>query len=72
MSPVTVYTVPLFNAICRYKQPAGSPAPAVVDEKLFWFYNLQPVNNSCTDDPLGPGSISIDDAFVAEVSRLQL
>ena len=32
-----------------YQLPAGSPEPAVPlgDERLFYFYNLQPVNNPC-------------------------
>ena len=39
-----------------WKAPAGSPPPPVrgADEAVFFFYNLQPVNNSCPGDPVGP------------------
>ena len=38
-----------------YKLPAGSAAPLITEEKLFYFYNLQPQNNTCLGDPAGPG-----------------
>ncbi len=40
-----------------YKAPAGSPPPPVTEqeEAIFYFYHLQPVDNNCPDDPLGPG-----------------
>ena len=38
-----------------YRLPPGSPAPPINTEKLFYFYNLQPVNNTCPGDPVGPG-----------------
>ena len=33
----------------------------MTQEKLFLFYNLQPANNSCPDDPLGPGRFVVGD-----------
>ena len=47
-----------------FKLPAGSPAPPVPpdDERLVYFYNLQPVNNSCPGDPVGPLSKIAGDA----------
>lgn len=44
--------------ISWYKLPTGSAPPAVAagDEKLMYFYNLQPVNNSCPDDSTGPSN----------------
>jgi hypothetical protein len=47
--------------IAWYKLPAGSPAPPVTEESLFYFYNLQPANNSCPGDPVGPPSINFHD-----------
>ena len=44
-----------------YKLPAGSPAPPITTEQLFYFYNLQPANNSCPGDPVGPGRFVLDD-----------
>eukprot|EP01044_Picomonas_judraskeda_P001878 COSAG03_NODE_120_length_12312_cov_15.216900_9_plen_352_part_00 len=44
-----------------YKLPAGSAAPPITTEQLFYFYNLQPANNSCPGDPLGPGRFVLDD-----------
>jgi glucan endo-1,3-alpha-glucosidase len=44
-----------------YKQPPGSAAPAIVKEQLFYFYDLQPANNSCPGDPLGPGRHVVSD-----------
>ena len=44
-----------------YKQPPGSPAPAITTEKLFYFYDLQPANNSCPGDPVGPGGHVVAD-----------
>ena len=53
-----------------YKLPAGSPAPSITTEKLFYFYNLQPVNNSCPGDPLGPGRFVRLDARYPIENRL--
>ena len=33
----------------------------ITTEKLFFFYNLQPANNSCPGDPLGPGRFVLAD-----------
>ena len=46
-----------------YKLPAGSDAPKILppDEKVFYFYNLQPANNSCPGDPTGPGRHVLND-----------
>ena len=33
---------------------------------MFYFYNLQPVNNSCVADPLGPPAIYQDAAYPPE------
>lgn len=44
-----------------YKQPPGSLAPAISQEKLFYFYDLQPANNSCPGDPIGPGRHVVSD-----------
>lgn len=49
-----------------YKLPTGSPPPEVRNETLFYFYNSQPVNNTCPGDPLGPGSVNTDAEFPAE------
>ena len=52
-----------------YKLPAGSPPPPIsaADEAVFYFYNLQSVNNSCPLDPVGPLSkITSDDAYPLE------
>ena len=38
----------------------------VKSERIFYFYNLQPVNNSCRGDPLGPPAIYQDAAFPPE------
>ena len=56
--------------ISWYKLPAGAPAPPVVTEKLFYFYNLQPVNNSCPGDPLGPGRFVLADSHFPREDRL--
>ena len=39
-------------------------APA--DEPVFYFYNLQPVNNSCPGDPHGPPDLHSDREFPLE------
>jgi hypothetical protein len=54
--PHTAYLELAAYYIRWYKLPAGSPAPAIQagDEALFFFYNLQPVNNTCALDPIGP------------------
>ena len=35
-------------------------------EQLYYFYNLQPVNNSCPGDQLGPPAVYQDTAFPPE------
>jgi hypothetical protein len=52
-----------------YKLPAGAPEPAILParESLFYFYNLQPVDNDCPGDPVGPlDKIRTDAAFPLE------
>ena len=44
-----------------YKLPPGSVAPKITEEKVFFFYNLQPVNNSCPGDPEGQGRLVLSD-----------
>lgn len=61
--------------ISWYKAPAGSPAPPISPgaERLFYFYNLQPVRNACPGDPVGPPQLNenarypIEDAAYATV-----
>jgi hypothetical protein len=36
-----------------YRLPPGSPARAITNEQLFYFYNLQPWSKLCPDDPVG-------------------
>lgn len=49
-----------------YKSPPGSPAPVVLEETLFYFYDLQGINNTCVNDPLGPGVVNQDALFPSE------
>ena len=39
---------------------------ASADEAVFYFYNLQPVNNSCPGDPAGPPDLRSDPGFPLE------
>ena len=52
--------------ITWYKLPAGSPAPPVVDEAVYYFYNLQPIGNPCPLDQTGQDTIHATQAYPAE------
>ena len=54
--------------IAWYKAPRGSPAPPVpLDaERMFYFYNLQPVRNECPGDPVGPPQLNSDARYPTE------
>jgi hypothetical protein len=54
--------------IAWYKLPPGSPAPPIPaeQERLLYFYNLQPIRNPCPQDPVGPPSLNSNARYPVE------